>query len=193
MTGPDPLAHGWWLASRASGLVALGLLTVAVLAGLVLGGRLDARPGAARAFRVLHEQAAVAGLIAVGAHGATLLGDAWLRPGLAGVLVPGAIGYRPLPVAAGIVAGYLAAALGLSHPLRRRIGIRRWRAAHRLTIVAYGLAIAHTITAGTDAAVGWVRWPTLAGAAAAGVLLVWRIVASRRRAVVAPGRVAAQR
>jgi hypothetical protein len=88
MTGPDPLAHGWWLASRASGLVALGLLTIAVLAGLVLGGRLTRRPGAARAVRSLHEHAAVAGLRAVGVHGTTLLGDAWLRPGVAGVLVP---------------------------------------------------------------------------------------------------------
>jgi methionine sulfoxide reductase heme-binding subunit len=179
MTGPDPLAHGWWLASRASGLVALGLLTIAALAGLVLGGRLTRRPGAARAVRSLHEHAAVAGLLAVGVHGATLLGDAWLRPGVAGVLIPGAIGYRPLPVATGIVAAYLAATLGLSYPLRRRIGVARWRAAHRLTVVAYALAVVHTMTAGTDAGLAWVFWPTLGGAAVAALLLARRMAGAR--------------
>ncbi len=181
MSGPDPLAHGWWLASRASGLVALGLLTVAVLAGLVLGGRLTRRPGAARALRSLHEHTAIAGLVAVGVHAATLLGDAWLRPGIAGVLVPGAIGYRTLPVAVGIVAAYAAVALGLSYPLRRRIGVKRWRSAHRFTVVAYAMAVLHSITAGTDAGLVWVRWPTLAGAALAAALLARRMAGPRRR------------
>ncbi len=193
MTGPDPLAHGWWLASRASGLVALGLLTIAVLTGLVLGGRLTRRPGAARAIRSLHEHAAVAGLLAVGVHGATLLGDAWLRPGVAGVLVPGAIGYRPLPVATGIAAAYLAATLGLSYPLRRRVGVTRWRTAHRLTVVAYALAVVHTMTAGTDAALAWVFWPTLGSAAVAALLLARRMAGARGARAPRPSAVPAER
>ena len=40
----------------------------------------------------------------------------------------------------GIVAAYGAALLGLTFYLRRRIGARLWRRAHRLTIVVWALA-----------------------------------------------------
>jgi sulfoxide reductase heme-binding subunit YedZ len=191
MTAPRPGDHAWWLASRASGLVAFALLTAAVLAGLMLGGRLARRPGLALALRVVHEHAAVAGLIAVGVHGATLLGDTWLRPGLSGVLVPGAIGYRPLAVGAGIVAAYLAAALGLSFPLRRRIGQRRWKTAHRFTLLAYALAVGHAVAAGTDVALAWVRRPVMLSAAAVLVLTALRVEGGRRAAAATRAKVAA--
>jgi sulfoxide reductase heme-binding subunit YedZ len=191
MTAADPLDHGWWLASRASGLVALALLTATVLAGLTLGGKLARRPGLARALRTTHEHTAVAGLIAVGVHGATLLGDAYLRPGLSGVLLPGVIDYRPVGVGLGIVAGYLAVILGLSFPLRRRIGQRRWLVAHRFTLVAYGMAVAHTLVAGTDAASAWVFWPLLGSVAVALALTGARIMGGRHAEALTQAKVAA--
>jgi hypothetical protein len=60
----------------------------------------------------LHEQTALAGLVSIAVHGVTLLADPWLRPGLAGVLVPFASPHHPLFTAAGVVAGYLAVVLG---------------------------------------------------------------------------------
>ena len=42
--------------------------------------------------------------------------------------------YRPVYTGLGIVAGYLAAALGLSFYARRRIGAKLWRKLHRATI-----------------------------------------------------------
>ena len=75
----------------------------------------------------IHEQTALAGLVAIAVHGLTLLGDPWLNPGPAGIAVPFTIAYRPLWVGLGIVAGYLAALLGLSFYVRRRIGPRLWR------------------------------------------------------------------
>ena len=50
----------------------------------------------------LHEQTALAGLVAIAVHGITLLGDACLNPGLAGITVPVAIDYRPLWTGLGI-------------------------------------------------------------------------------------------
>jgi DMSO/TMAO reductase YedYZ heme-binding membrane subunit len=52
----------------------------------------------------------------------------------------------------------MAAALGLSFYVRRRIGPRLWRKAHRATIVVYLLAVVHTLGAGTDASTPWMRW-----------------------------------
>ena len=59
--------------------------------------------------------------------------------------------YKPLFTGLGIIGGYLAAILGLSFYVRRRIGPRLWRKAHQLTIVVYALAVVHTLGAGTDA------------------------------------------
>lgn len=176
--------HAWWLASRASGIVALALITISVGLGLTQAGRISRAPGRARVLTALHEQTALAGLLAIAVHGITLLGDQFLRPGIAGIAIPGAIGYRPLWTGLGIGAAYLAAALGLSFYLRRSIGPRLWRRAHRLTIVVYALAVAHTLGAGTDASTPWMRaWFVLSVPAIAGLLVArltepWR----RRRA-----------
>ena len=86
--------HGWWLASRASGLVALVLVTVSVGLGLTMAGKVMRRPGLSRKLLAIHEQTALAGLVAIAVHGITLLGDPWLNPGVAGVTVPFAMGFR---------------------------------------------------------------------------------------------------
>ena len=65
--------------------------------------------------------------------------------------MPFTIGYRPLWTSLGIIGGYLAAILGLSFYVRRRIGARLWRRLHRLTVVVYVLALVHALGAGTDA------------------------------------------
>lgn len=172
--GGDPLGHGWWLVARASGVVSLTCVTLAVLLGLAMAGRLARRPGAGGALRTWHEQLALSGLVALGVHGATLLGDPWLHPGPLGVLVPGQLDYRPWFTAAGIVAGWLAALLGLSFYARRRIGAARWRALHRFTVLVFVLAVVHTLGAGTDAGSWWLRGPVLAAAAVASVLALRR-------------------
>ena len=167
--------HLWWLASRASGLVALGLITISVGLGLTMAGRIMRAPGRARVLTALHEQTAIAGLIAIAVHGLTLLGDQFLNPGIVGITVPGAMAYRPLWTGLGIGAGYLAATLGLSFYFRRRIGARLWRKAHRATVVVYALAVAHTLGAGTDAASAWLRWPLLATAVPIAALFAIRM------------------
>lgn len=173
--------HIWWLASRSSGLVALGLITISVALGLTMSGRLMRAPGRARILTAIHEQTALAGLVAIAVHGITLLGDAFLNPGLSGISVPGMIDYRPFWTGLGIVAGYLGAALGLSFYLRRRIGARLWRKAHRATILVYALSVAHTIGAGTDAATPWLRWWLFLSVPAITVLFLVRATPWRTR------------
>lgn len=176
MTGPSPAEHGWWLASRASGVVALVLLSLTVVIGLAMAAKVVRRRGAARQLLGAHEHIALVALAATGVHGVTLLGDPWLRPGLAGVTVPFTMGYRPAFTGLGILAGYLAALLGLSFYLRRRIGPQLWRRVHRLTVVVWGLAMVHVLGAGTDAASPWMRALLMALAAPVVVLAAWRAV-----------------
>lgn len=176
---PNPLDHGWWLASRAAGVVALALIAASTLLGLAMATRIVRRRGMPARLVTLHEQLSLTGLVAIGVHGVTLLGDPWLRPGLAGIALPGAMSYRPLFTSLGVVAGWLAALLGLSYYLRAYVGVARWRALHRFTALAYALAVAHTLGAGTDAASAWLRWPLLGSAALALLLLLLRVARSR--------------
>lgn len=173
--------HAWWLASRASGLIALALVTVSVTLGLMMAGRLSRKPGANRVLSAIHEQTAVTGLIAIAIHGLTLLGDPWLNPGLSGIALPFTMAYRPLWTGFGVVGGWLAALFGLSFYVRKRIGPRLWRKAHRFTIVVYVLGVMHTLGAGTDAQSPWLFWPVVATVPLILGLLTARIASAARK------------
>ena len=139
------------------------MVTASVLLGLAMAARViprKRRRGAAQA----HEHVALVALGAIAAHGVFLLLDPTLRAGFSGVLVPGSLAYRPLWTSLGIVAGYLSVLLGLSFYVRRRVGPRLWRKLHRLMIVVYALALAHTLGSGTDAAIPAFRYAMLATA-----------------------------
>jgi predicted ferric reductase len=170
VTTRDPLDYGWWLASRSAGVVAYLLLSAAVVCGLLLATRrlpVPWRP----ALRVVHERIAVAALGATLAHGLFLLGDPWLKAGLAGVFVPFASPYRPVATGVGVLGAYLATGLSLTYYARRRLGSARWRRAHRLIPVAWGLAAIHVFTAGTDAGALWLQVPIAFSIAACLMLL----------------------
>lgn len=180
--------HGWWLASRASGLVALVLVTVSVGIGLMMAGKVMRRPGLSRKLLAIHEQTALAGLIAIAVHGITLLGDPWLHPGVAGVTVPFAMSFHTAFTGLGIIAGYLAAFLGLSFYIRKRVGPKLWRKAHRATILVWALGLVHALGAGTDASAVWFRWWVILTTPLIGGLFVYRVLPGRAKKQAKAGR-----
>ena len=176
----SPQDHSWWLLSRSAGIVALVLVAASTLMGLVLANGLVKAPQARKSIITFHEQTAIAGLAAIGLHGVTLLGDAFLRPSITNLLIPFTIDYRPVYVGIGILGGYAAAILGLSFYARKRIGGKRWRKIHRATPVVYAMGLIHTLGAGTDAGSSWLRAFMLATAIPAAILLGRRLIASRK-------------
>jgi sulfoxide reductase heme-binding subunit YedZ len=172
----DPTRYIWWLLSRSAGIVALVLISVSVLLGLTMATKILSRPGLTRKLVRLHEHVALVALAAIVVHGATLLGDHWLKAGVRGLIVPFRMGYRPLYTGLGMIGGYLAALLGLSFYLRRRIGTKLWRKLHRATVVVWALGIAHTIGAGSDAQTAWLRLIMLALGAPIVFLFLVRIL-----------------
>ena len=151
----DPMEYGWWLAGRASGIVALVLIALSVAIGLAMAAKAFRKPGLPRMLIAIHEHAALAALVAIAVHGITLLGDAWLDPGLLGIAVPFVIDHEPVFTGLGIIGGYLAAILGLTFYVRRRVGTRRWRNLHRLTPLVYVLGVVHALGSGSDAGTPW--------------------------------------
>ena len=158
MTGPDPAQYGWWLASRASGVVALGLVTASVAIGLTMAGKVMRRPGhRPQARRRCTSTRRSPGSSPSPSTGSRCSATAGCTPASRGILVPFSMGYRPVFTGLGILAGYLAALLGLTFYARRRIGARLWRTAHRATVVVYLLGLVHVLGAGTDAGSTWLR------------------------------------
>jgi sulfoxide reductase heme-binding subunit YedZ len=184
----DPLSHLWWLASRASGVVALVLVTISVGVGLTMSAKLMRKRGRGPQLTAIHEQTALAGLIAIAVHGLTLLGDPWLHPSLAGISVPFEMGYRTFFTGLGIIAGWLAVLLGLSFYIRRSIGPAVWRKAHRATVLVYVLGVVHTIGAGTDGSTAWLGWFMALTAIPMALLFLRRVVGRKPAPRVARAR-----
>jgi hypothetical protein len=161
-----------WLVARAAGLVAFTLLTVSVTLGLALSTRLlGTRRG--KALLGWHRTLMWTAIAMLALHGGALAVDPVMRFGLVGVLVPGTARWRPVPVAAGIVTGWLMVVLAASFHVRRRIGQRRWRLMHYGTFGAFAIGLYHALNVGTDLA--GTRGLILAGIFAAPV--VWLVYA----------------
>jgi sulfoxide reductase heme-binding subunit YedZ len=177
----------WWLVSRASGVVALVLISLSVVMGLAMAVKLLRRPGLKRTIVRLHEHVALVALVAIAVHGLALLGDGWLKPGLGGITVPFELAYRPALTGLGIIAGYLALLLGPSFYLRRRLGARRWRKLHRATVLIWVLSAVHAIGAGSDGATVWLRAVVLAPVMPIAYLLALRLLGARTATAAAAG------
>ena len=181
MSRSQPLDYVWWLVSDASGIVALLLISLSVVMGLAMAARVLKRPNVRVASARLHEHLALAALAAIAAHGLTLLGDHWLRPGWRGITIPFALAYRPGFTGIGIIAGYIAVLLGPSFYLRRRVGARRWRKLHRGIVVVWILSAVHALGAGSDASKLWLRVVVLIPVAPIVYLFVVRTLGAETR------------
>jgi len=155
MTAIDTSPQIFWLASRALGIVAIVLLSLSVSLGLAMSGRLLRRPGLPAQLKRYHEASTLVTLGLIAAHGGVLLLDGYLRPSVAEVTLPFALGYRPFWTGLGVIGGWLALILAGSFYVRRWIGPKTWRRLHRWTLAVYVLALAHVIGAGTDGRSTW--------------------------------------
>jgi sulfoxide reductase heme-binding subunit YedZ len=182
VTSTDPGAHVFWLASRGLGVVALVLVSLSVGLGLAMSGRMLRVPGAPAWLKHVHEALSLSGLIAIAGHGLVLLGDSYLRPGLAGIALPFATVTKPFWTGLGVIGGWLAAIVGLSFYVRGWIGTPVWRWLHRWTLAVYALAVAHTLGAGTDAHAKWLLMTLAATAAPIVFTGVYRLLPGQSRA-----------
>jgi len=145
---------------QASGLAALMWAYAGVALGLAESGRrLRWLPLRRREMDRLHRYISllVIGLIVV--HVLATAFDA-MGDSLATVLVPQQESWAAARWAydLGIFAFYLSLLLGTTYYLRRYIGTRAWRFAHRFVIVVYILSVWHTLIIGADVRhYGWMR------------------------------------
>jgi predicted ferric reductase len=173
----DPKA--FWYLSRASGLVAFGLLWLSMAFGLLITNRMARLwPGGFTAFD-LHQFASLLGLALTVFHGLVLIGDHYLNYSLGQLVTPfGSVNYRPFWVGLGQLGIYGLLVASLSFYLRRWMGPRGWRWVHGLSYAAFILALGHGLFSGTDSsALGVVIFYWFTGVSTV-VLTVYRIAVS---------------
>jgi sulfoxide reductase heme-binding subunit YedZ len=145
--------HLFWITSRAAGIAALVLASLAVSVGLIMSLGLLKRTGSDR--RSIHEMLSLATIVAIVVHATALLGDKYLHPSLADISIPFVSGYKSGWMTLGIVSGWALIVLGLTYYVRGRIGVARWRAIHRFTALAWLGGLGHSLGEGTDAGQLW--------------------------------------
>jgi sulfoxide reductase heme-binding subunit YedZ len=146
--------------------------------GLAMAMRSAKGPGAMAKLKQAHEATALTALIFIAAHGLALLGDSYLRPGLAGIAIPFVMSHAQFWTGLGVIGGWAAALLGLTFYVRRWIGPKLWRQMHRWTLAVYALAVVHTLGAGTDAHSFWLLVIVIATVAPLAVMAAIRLLPS---------------
>jgi DMSO/TMAO reductase YedYZ heme-binding membrane subunit len=169
-----------WYATRATGIVALILLTVTVVLGILTAGRVRSRQWPAFAQADLHKWVSLLALVFLAFHVLTSVLDTYVHLGWASIVVPFSSSYEPLWTGLGTVAVDLMLAVAISSALRQRISARTWRGLHWLAYGSWPLAMAHALGDGTDGTKLWMD--AVAGVCTVVVAwaLVWRIGESRR-------------
>ena len=172
-----------WYASRATGVVALVLLTAVVLLGILVTrrGRL---PGLPRfATTSLHRSLSLLSVAFIAIHVITAILDPYVSIGIAASVIPFASPYKPLWLGLGAISLDIMIALILTSLARARIGRRTWRAVHWLAYACWPVAVLHGIGSGTDLRTGWLLTMTIGCCVAVAAALTWRVGS----AVTAPG------
>lgn len=135
-----------WFVTRSTGLVSLGLLTLAVVIGII-GPRL--RPTARLAGISVHRAASAIGALLIAVHVVLAVLDPWIEVSWLSVVLPGAAGWKTWGVALGALAVDLLLVLLVTTATRLRAP-RLWRRVHLVAYPLWALAVGHGLLVGTD-------------------------------------------
>jgi predicted ferric reductase len=173
VTSSTPL----WYATRATGLVAMVLLTVSMGLGLLSSVGYQ-RPGLPRFVTVgLHRNASLLALAFTAIHVVTTILDGFVHIPVQDAFIPFISGYRPLWLGLGAIASDLLLALIITSLLRTRMGYRSWRIVHWTSYACWPAALVHGLGTGTDTPARWVLLLTLLCVAGITALVSWRLAA----------------
>ena len=179
MTEPGALVVNsstpFWYLTRATGLVALVLLTASMAFGLLASVRYQ-RPAWPRFVTAgLHQNSSLLALAFTGIHVATTLADGYAPVRLRDVVIPFISAYRPVWLGLGAIAFDLMLALSVTSLLRARLSYRSWRLVHWGAYLAWPVAVLHGLGTGSDTPVRWVLAVTVACVALIAALTGWRL------------------
>ena len=171
----------FWYASRATGIVALLLLTAVLVLGILVNrqGRL---PGLPRfAVTSLHRNLSLLSVAFIVIHVITAVLDTFVSIPIAAGVIPFASGYERLWLGLGAISFDLMLAMIITSLLRGRINRILWRAIHLLAYLSWPIAFAHSIGASKDLQQGWLLGLSVACAVSVGAAVAWRLASAARQ------------
>src|SRR5580704_1663385 len=175
------VSTAFWYASRATGIVALLLLTAVLVLGILVNrqGRL---PGLPRfAVTSLHRNLSLLSVAFIAVHVLTAVLDTYVSiPATAGV-VPFASGYERLWLGLGAISFDLMLAMIVTSLLRGRLNRILWRAIHLLAYLTWPVAFAHSIGSSSDLQHGWLLYLAVACALVVVAAAAWRLASAARQ------------
>jgi predicted ferric reductase len=164
-----------WYTTRATGLVAMVLLTVSMAFGLLSSVGCQ-RPGMPRFVTLgLHRNSSLLALAFTAIHVVTTITDGYVHITAVDAFIPFVSSYRPLWLGLGTIASDLLLALIITSLLRSRMSHRTWAAVHWTAYACWPVALLHGLGTGSDAAVRWVLVLTLLCVAVVAALAGWRL------------------
>ena len=170
-----------WYTTRASGLMALILLTLTMVLGITTTTRARARNWPGFAQQEMHRRISMVAVVFLGIHVLTSVLDTYVSISWAAIIVPFTSSYGRFWVGVGAISLDLMIAVFATSLLRARMRPGTWRAIHWLAYLSWPVALAHTFGIGTDARESWVIVLGVACVAAVAAALVWRLrVVSRQ-------------
>src|ERR1700733_1986612 len=171
----------FWYMSRATGIVALVLLTAVFVLGIAVRGK-STLPGLPRfGTTELHRNISLLAVAFVAVHVLTAVLDSFVHIPLLAAVVPFSSGYERLWLGVGAVGFDLMLALILPSLLRGRLNPRLWRAIHLTAYLCWPIALVHSVFASKDLR----QFPMMFIAIASVVLIIaavaWRVVHAARQ------------
>jgi methionine sulfoxide reductase heme-binding subunit len=166
-----------WYTTRATGLVALVLLTISMVLGLLSSVGYQ-RPELPRFVTAgLHRNASLLALAFTAVHVVTTVADSYVSIPVQDAFIPFIGSYRPLWLGLGAIASDLLLALIVTSLVRARMSYRSWRLVHWTSYACWPVAVLHGLGTGSDTRVRWVLLLTLACTAAVVGGVGWRLAA----------------
>ena len=169
-------SHLLWYTTRATGVVALVLLTGTVVLGVLTSVRFGTTQWPRFALADLHRRVSLLSMVFIALHVVTTVSDSYAPIGWVSAFVPFTSSYRRLWLGLGTVAVDLLLAVTVSSLLRQRISHRAWRALHWLAYASWPVALLHGLGTGTDPHLRWMVLLTIACVAAVLTSIGWRLV-----------------
>lgn len=167
-----------WYVSRATGVVALLLMTAVLLLGLLVSRR-GKLPGLPKfAVTGLHRNLSLIAVVFVGLHVLTAVTDGYVDIPLYSAFVPLTSPYERPWLALGAVSLDLSLAIIVTSLVRTRIGRKTWMGVHWLAYLSWPVAWLHSYTAAPDMRSGWLFLLAIADLLLVVVAVGWRLAAA---------------
>lgn len=144
-----------WYFSRATGMVALVLLTAIIVLGVLGPLRVSTDLWPRFAIRTVHRDLSLLALVVIAVHVITIVADGFVSVPLSAAVLPWGSSYSPFWTGMGALAFDLMLALVSTSLMRNRLGFRTWRLIHWGAYLSWPLAVAHGIATGTDTNAAW--------------------------------------